>query len=186
MLIIATLNGKRYHIDVGFANFGAWIPMPLEEGAMVKGIPGIDVRLAYRQNPHFVSDQKCWFVETRDATSQQWKNGYCFTEVEFLPQDFGYLNYRTMSDPESWFTFTLILTRLWPSEDGDEVLGSLTMVNEAIQRRVGGGAAETVASCKTETERVQALDKWFGISLTEEEAKGVVGCKIELTENAAE
>src|ERR1700761_5307721 len=102
MVILATIDGKLYHIDVGFANFGTLSPMPLEEGAQVNCVPGLEARLVRRTIPESVTDQKLWILETRDSHSGAWHNGYCFSEVEFMPLDFKTLNFRTMTDPASW------------------------------------------------------------------------------------
>jgi arylamine N-acetyltransferase len=79
---------------------------------MVSCVPGLEARLTRRAIPDNVTDQKLWVLETRDSHSNEWKNGYCFGETEFLPQDFASLNFRTMRDPNSWFTSIFILTKV--------------------------------------------------------------------------
>ena len=54
MVIFVFINDVKYHVDVGFANFGPVRPIVLEEtpeGEETPGAPGIDVRLRYRSIP---------------------------------------------------------------------------------------------------------------------------------------
>lgn len=185
MIILAIINSKIYHIDVGFANFGTLSPMPLEEGATVDCVPGLEARLAQRPIPDNVSDQKLWILETRDSHSNVWQNGYCFGETEFLPQDFVSLNFRTMRDPTSWFTTTFILTKVLLDENTAEgkdkkAIGTLTMVGDSLQRRLNGGESEVFLVCKSEGERVAALEKWFDVILNAEEQEAIKGTVCEI------
>ena len=43
-----------------------------------------------------------------------------------------------------------------------------------------GGKTETVMVCRTEAERVHAMEEYFGISLTAEEKDGVRGRNVDL------
>ncbi|KAF2666033.1 cysteine proteinase [Microthyrium microscopicum] len=183
MVILATLNGKIYHVDVGFANHGPIGPIPLEDGAMVAGVPGIQVRLVRKIIKGSVSGQKLWVLETKDATSNAWKNAYCFGEQEFLPQDFVSMNYRTMTDPTSWFTYTLIMARVFLKEGANgekEAEGTLTLVGDTVTQRIGAGESKVVVKCESEQDRVDALKKYFGIVLNQEGVKGIVGAKSEI------
>jgi arylamine N-acetyltransferase len=190
MVILANINSKTYHIDVGFANFGTLSPLPLEDGAMVNCVPGLEARLVRRSIPDNVTDQKLWVLETRDSHSNVWKNGYCFGETEFLPQDFASLNFRTMRDPSSWFTTTFILTKVLLAEETDDskdkvAVGTLTMFGDTLQRRLDGGDSEVILVCKSEAERVAALEKWFGIALSTEEKEAIKGFASEIKEQTA-
>jgi arylamine N-acetyltransferase len=179
MVTLASIGGKTYHIDVGFANFGTLAPLPLEENAQTNCVPGLEARLVKRSIADNVTDQKLWVLETRDVHSNEWKAGYCFSEVEFLPQDFYTLNFRTMTDPSSWFTTTFIITRILLDESDESAesrpLGTLTMVGTTLQRRLDGGKAEVLLECRIEEERVQALEKWFFVKLTDDEIRAIKG-----------
>jgi arylamine N-acetyltransferase len=175
MVILATINGKTYHIDVGFANFGTLTPLLLEDGASVNCVPGLIARLSYRSIAEYTTDQKLWILETKFDDSDEWQLGYCFGTTEFLPQDFQTLNFRTMTDPTSWFTFTVVITRVTLREGKEEAKGTLTMFGDTIQRRVDGGASEVVEVCKSEEQRVKALEKWFGVVLNQEQTEAIKG-----------
>jgi arylamine N-acetyltransferase len=178
MVILATIDAKVYHIDVGFANFGTIGPMLLEEGAMVNCVPGLEARLSRRTIPEAVTDQKLWIFETRDSHTNAWHNGYCFSEVEFLPLDFKSLNFRTMTDPASWFTVTFILTKVLL--DGNRAVGTLTMMGDTLQRRLEGGESEVILVCKGEIERIEALEKWFNVVLTAEQKAAIQNTAAEI------
>jgi hypothetical protein len=42
------------------------------------------------------------------------------------------------------------------------------------------GKTIVVETCTSEKDRIAALEKWFGITLTEAEIKGIVGWRTEL------
>jgi arylamine N-acetyltransferase len=173
MLILATIGGKKYNIDVGFTTFGITKPLPLDENVVMPCIPGLEARHVKQIMAQSVTDQWVWVFETRNTHTNEWSPGYCFTEVEWLPQDFHAMNLQLSADPTSWTTYTVLLTKLLVKED--EIEGMLTMFNTFVQRRVGGGEAELLAIVTSEAERVEALKNYFGIVLSEEQISGITG-----------
>jgi len=158
----------------------------------VAGAPGREQRLVKRNiAPNTDPTQKLWVIETRSTattttTASPWRAGYCFTELEWLPEDFAIINYRTSHDPQSWFTHKLVLAKALLDEKQEMPIGSLVLVGGEITRRVHGQPKETVASCRTEKERVEALKTWFGIELNPDEQRGILGTAAELREPMAE
>jgi arylamine N-acetyltransferase len=182
MVILVRIDGATYHVDVGFGSQGSLTPLLLKEGEMREGVPGNWVRLSRRCIAQNTSGQVMWVLETRNESVGVWKAGYCFSELEFLEEDFRNLNYRTHRDPTSWFTYTLVVTRvlLGGEEDagegaGGRAVGTVTLVNGSVNRRIGGGKSEVLQEFKSEGERVLALEKWFGVKLREDEMNGIVG-----------
>ena len=107
---------------------------------------------------------------------------YCFTEFEWLPQDFEIINYRTSKDPKSWFTYKLALARtLIDEETRTKAIGMITLTERKVARRIGTGEKEVLVEAKSEAERVQALRQWFGIVLTPEEERGIRSMPSEIT-----
>ena len=188
MIILASIEGKTYHIDVGFGSMGSVSPLLLKKGATSDGVPGNMCRLGRRVIAPNTTGQEMWILETKNASSQEWKTGYCFTELEFLPLDFRNLNFRTHRDPTSWFTYTLIVTRvlLEGEEDGKidgggkQAIGTVTLVNGNVSKRIGGGKSELVQAFETEMERVKALEEWFGVKLRDDEVNGMAGMATEI------
>jgi arylamine N-acetyltransferase len=181
---LALIEGKTYHIDVGFANYSALTPLLLEENVQGNCTTGLEARLVKRVIADNVTDQKLWVLENRDSHSNQWKAGYCFGETEFLPQDFYTLNYRTMTDPASWFTTTFILTRILLKEGHDAELnepqGTITINKDVLQRRIDGGETEVLMKFTSEEQRVEALEKYFFVKLTDSEVKAIWGTAAEI------
>jgi arylamine N-acetyltransferase len=134
MVILVTITGLKYRVsppsilrpppsppkppflskvDVGFGSQGALRSIPLIPSSLVQSVPGLEGRLSYRPiAPLTQSSQKMWLFETRNTTSQTWNPGYCFSELEFLPEDFVNFNYKTSRDPLSWFTYRFVVTRV--------------------------------------------------------------------------
>jgi arylamine N-acetyltransferase len=175
MVIIATFNGKNHLIDVGFSNYGAQQPVPIEHGVEITGVPGLRGRLVYEElaESNMVPKQKMWIYQTCNDSHPQWANGYCFDpSMEFFERDFVNFNYRTHKDPQSWFTWRLVVTKVLLDSEGG-VNGTLQLVGGNLSRRVGGGATEVIKDCVTEEDRVAALSEHFGINLLEEEKEGI-------------
>ena len=120
MIILVNIAGRTYHVDVGFSTMGAIAPLLLEKGPSGEGVPGNQVRLVRKKIAEGSSGQAMWVLEMKNQSSEEWRPGYCFSELEFLEQDFRNLNFRTSRDPTSWFTYTLVMTRvlLEGEEDG--------------------------------------------------------------------
>jgi arylamine N-acetyltransferase len=175
MVILATINDRVYHIDVGFGNYGTLSPIPLEDGASVDCVPGLVARLVFRSIAECTTDQKLWILEIKENHSSEWFPGYCFSTLEFLPQDFRTINYRMMTDPTSWFTYTVVLCRVALKEGKDEAEGTITIFGNTIQKRVSGGASIIIEVFKSEEQRVKALENWFGVVLEEEDIKAIEG-----------
>lgn len=161
---------------------GAVSPVPLENGATRSGAPGAEVRLvrkpiAQNEDP----SQQLWVLEMRNSTNNEWANAYCFTELEWLPEDFTAINYHTSQNPRSWFTYRLVLSQTLLDEKQERAVGTIVMVNNDISRRMDPNSPkETLATCRTEEERVQAIEKWFGIKLLPEERRGIIGMVTEI------
>jgi arylamine N-acetyltransferase len=182
MLIIATIHGKKYNIDVGFAAFGITKPLPLEENIVMPCIPGLEARHAKETLVQGATEQLFWIFQTRNAHSNEWSPGYCFTELEWLPQDFDAMNLQLCVDTNAWTTFTVLVTRLILKEG--QIEGILTMFNSFVQQRVGGGEAEPLEVLGSEAERVKALEKYFGMVLSKEESVGIAGRVTEIKAEA--
>ena len=182
-VIIVTIGSQKYLVDVGFGAHGAIEPVLLEEGATAKGVPGVTQRLVQRKLAPFTAGQVMWLVEVNiskedepaaDSEDAVWRPAYCFSEQEWLPQDFEIMNYRTSHDPRSMFTYRILVTKTILNDSGDSAVGQLTLVGDEATRRMGGkGDKEILRKCKSEHDRVDALERWFGMKLTPEEVAGI-------------
>ncbi|KAF9888095.1 N-terminal acetyltransferase [Aspergillus nanangensis] len=175
MILIVTIADHKYMVDVGFGSNGPTRPLLLQENASAILMAPSEMRLIKASLAEFVDkSQKVWVYQARHNPESAWVPHYSFSEVEFLPQDFGMMNFATSNQRSSWFTQALVCTRVILDETDAEPVGLYIMAGKEVKKRVGGHT-EVVATVETESDRVQALGKWFGMHFHEHEVEGVRG-----------
>ncbi len=178
MVNIVTIEGQRYMVDVGFGSNGPTHPLPLIHDEITYGIGPQEVRLLHtniEQNTD--PTQKLWVYEHRNEEKSDWVPAYSFTELEFLAPDYTIMNFYTSTSRTSFFTYTVVCMKMVLEEE--EVVGTVTLLGGDVKRRIRG-ETEQLESCETEEQRVKALEKYFGIVLSEEERNGIHGTVTEL------
>ena len=176
--IITFSDGNRYVSDVGFGSNGQTQPLPLIADKITAGIFPQELRLVYENiDENTNDDQRLWIYQSRNTPQDDWVPAYCFTELEFLPQDYEIMNFFTSHSRMSWFTYQIVVVKM--ELKGQEIVGTTMLVEKDIKRRERG-KSELVQICNTEKERVQALKRWFGIELREDEIKGIKGLVTQL------
>ena len=177
--IVTLANGRKYMVDVGFGGNGPTQPLQLDsERFYVKNIAPADVRLVYDNIPENTNrSQKLWIYQHRIDAQSPWLPMYCFTELEFLPQDYETMNFQTSQSRTSWFTYKIVVIKMILEEG--EIVGTLMLVGGDLKRRIKG-ETEDLKACKTEEDRVQALEEWFGLKLGDDERAGIRGMVTEL------
>ena len=173
MINIITLpDGQKYMLDVGFGSDGPTRPLPLVHGQVLQGILPQELRLV-RENiaENTDPDQKLWIYQRRYSPEDEWNSTYCFTEVEFLPQDYEMMNFWTSQSRKSMFTSRVVAVKM--IMENETVVGTLSLAGGEIKRRIRGSTERWI--CKTEQERVEALKTWFKIELAADEQKGIRG-----------
>ncbi|KAL9607385.1 MAG: hypothetical protein Q9167_007703 [Letrouitia subvulpina] len=174
----------QYMVDVGFGSQGPSQPLSLQEGTESSDARPLSMHLSYGPLPaNEHEDSKLWRYEVKTSEVGKWAPMYCFTDLEFLPQDYEIMNFWTSTSPASWFTHKVVAARmLLDNKNGKEgiMVGTLTMGGLEVKRKVGVGETEVVASFGNERERVDALAKWFGIILSREEKEGIRGTETDL------
>ncbi|KAF5536441.1 arylamine n-acetyltransferase [Fusarium phyllophilum] len=155
------------------------------------------------QNARFIHDftpgqvsqapeHKMWQYQCRNSSSQPWETFYSFSDmVEWLPPDFAVVNYFTAMSSKSAAVTSICVVKFMrrptanstndhgnDSQD-QEVYGKRILLNESIKENLGG-KTKVIHKCRDEEERVEALETWFGIRLTEEEALSIKGYATEL------
>ncbi|KAE8373073.1 hypothetical protein BDV26DRAFT_76421 [Aspergillus bertholletiae] len=176
MVLIVTIDGQRYMVDVGFGNFGPTSPLPLkDDGAVAVCMAPAEMRLV-KDTPIEFTDksQKLWIYQIRHNPESDWIPQYSFSELEFLPQDFSMMNYATSHRPTSWFLQAFVSTRVILDETGREPIGIYILFGKEVKKRLHG-ETETVATFEKEDDRVNALAKWFDMHFLEHEIEGVRG-----------
>lgn len=136
--IVTLADGKRYMVDVGFGGNGPTQPLPLDsEHPQFKNIAPADVRLLYDNILENTNrSQKLWIYQHRNYAQSRWLPMYCFTELEFLPQDYEAMNFQTSQSRTSWFTYKIVVVKMILEEG--EVVGTLMLVGGDLKRRIKG------------------------------------------------
>ena len=180
MVNLIKLGGMTFMVDVGFGGDGPVRPLSLEEEqeCCVQGIGEQQMRVFRNNIPDNIDlGQRLWIYQTRYAKEHAWSPVYCFTELEFLPQDYKILNYYTSTSRNSWFTQAVVVVKMIRGEK--EIVGNLNMKDGMVKRRIKG-ESEIIVDCKSEVERIEALDRHFGIKLEADEVEGIQGLVTQL------
>lgn len=165
---------------MGFGNNVPTRPLPLEENTTTVNIAPTDMRLVKEALPEAVDkSQKFWIYQVRFDPQSDWAPLYAFSEVEFLPQDFGVLNFATNKLPSSWFTQRVVTVQHILDAAESDIEGLYIMAGKEVKVRTNG-KTEVVQELRNEEDRVSALEKWFGIKLLDHEAAGIQGLGSEL------
>ena len=177
--VVVLASGQRYMVDVGFGDNGPIEPMLLDaEAGHRRHIKPGETRLVHEGLPESMDmSQKFWQYQHRVDPGAEWQTKYCFTELEFLPDDYKIMSFWTSQSPKSWFTYRVVAVKMFL--EGEDVVGTLILSGSDVKRRIGG-KTEHLRSCKTEEERVRALEEVFGLRLTDEERRGIRGMVTEL------
>lgn len=178
---------RTFLVDTGFGATCPNKPMELNRDrptAMLNVVPSQESRIHWTTIPDTVNKrQNMWVYEIRYKHDGPWTPAYCFGETEFLPNDYKMMSFFTSNNKRSWFTFSVVCVKMLlgkasqtegKEDDEDVIVGDVTLFNHEVKRRLYG-KAEVVETLETEEQRVQALKKWFGITLTDAERDGIKG-----------
>lgn len=94
----------------------------------------------------------------------------CFGELEFLQQDFEVMSFFVNNSPQSWFTTTVVAVRMML--ENDEIVGKMMLWGPDVKQNTGG-RTRLLKTCETEAERIEVLEKEFGLVLDREEREGI-------------
>ncbi|KAH8589279.1 arylamine N-acetyltransferase 1 [Bisporella sp. PMI_857] len=180
--IVTLPDGEKYMVDIGFGGDGATKPLPLVPNTPTHNLGTQEIQLSYSNIPPQTtrrSTQKFWIYQYRNSPTAPWNDFYAFAEFEFFPNDFEVMNfYTSTSESETNFQTRRVLVIRFLRE-GERIVGKVMLVDGLVKRNLGG-KTETVVECKTENERVKALEEHFAIMLTEEERDSVRGRNVDL------
>ncbi|KAJ5816589.1 arylamine N-acetyltransferase 2 [Penicillium robsamsonii] len=165
MINVVAIGEQKYLVDVGFGSNGPHQPIPLVHGFTFNNVGEQAGRLIYEPiTQQMLKSQSLWQYEINNG-DETWTPAYCFTEVEFLPEDFTIINYYMSQSRGSWFTFHVVCVRMLLDDECETIVGDLTLFNDTLKRRIG--ATSEVLQCFTsEEERMVALEKYFNIHLS--------------------
>ncbi|KAI9747394.1 MAG: hypothetical protein M4579_007474 [Chaenotheca gracillima] len=182
MVNIVTIRNQRYMVDVGFGSNQSVQPLPLISATPHANIGAQSVRLLHAPIPQNTTTQKVWRFQHRAQSDQPWLDGYCFTELEFLPEDYAVMNWNTSTSPTIWFTKSLICLK--SIMEGEEIEGTIVLFDDEIKWTIRGNTKRTL-KLRSEGERVQALSEHFSIDLREDEKAAIVGRRAAIKDEAS-
>jgi arylamine N-acetyltransferase len=185
--IVEFPDGSKWMCDVAFGGDGATKPLPLVEGHVTHNMGTQEVRLIKDHIPAQIdrrSHTKMWIYQYRNSYIQTWNSFYAFYEVEFSAEDYDVMNWYTGHSPESPQLGGLLVIKFLRRQKTDgkgkhEIFGKRMLVQDTVKENLNGKTI-IVETCTSEKDRIAALEKWFGITLTEAEIKGIVGWRTEL------
>ncbi|KAM5356445.1 hypothetical protein ACJ41O_003091 [Fusarium nematophilum] len=182
--IITFPDGTKYHSDVAFGGDGATFPLPLVDGLVHDNLGTQQIRLARDWIPrqvHRTEDTKLWIYQYRNGPDREWESFYSFPGVEFYALDWGVVNWWINTHPDSHQRRNVLTIKFLRRAAADEsyrgeqtIYGKRMLVNGVVKENLGG-KTQVITTCTTEQERLDALEKYFGVYLTEEEAAGIHG-----------
>ncbi|KAF2770660.1 cysteine proteinase [Teratosphaeria nubilosa] len=182
MINIVTIRRERFVVDVGFGVGGPTIPIPLKEDEELLSMPPneyIRVRkgsILEAEHP----DIKMWILERRSGQDGSWTPLYCFEDsICFLTPDFEVMTYWTSTSRKSFYTYRIITSKYIIDEAKEAVIGDVALYDDHVVRRIRGRPDQEI-ELKTEEDRVEALEKFIGIRLTDAEKAGITGMVTEL------
>ena len=183
MLNLVKLDSQWYVVDVGMGALGPQLPYPLQDGFETVSIAPRRIRLQKRKLPEsYASDHedalKVWcydfcFKPAENGGEEEWIPAYCFTETEFLPQDYEMMSWFTSTNPRYFFTSSVLCMKMLLDEEGENIVGDIALHNKAVRETVGGKRKIVVEELQTEQERVEKLKDIYGVLLTEEEVRSI-------------
>jgi arylamine N-acetyltransferase len=179
MINIVTVNNTRHLVDVGFGSGGSMQPIPLIHGREFTQIPPTRGKLEHTAlSEHADQSQRVWLYSTQAEENAPWERRMMFLDVEFFPADYAVMNLSPMTQPQSFFVQNVLASRVLLDEE-NRPSGVVSMLGGTVRRK-GGGEDVVLAGCKTEEERIEALEKFFDIVLSEVERNGIKGLPSEL------
>jgi len=198
---LVTLRGEIYVVDVGFGAGGPTRPLLLEEGTPTLNLrPNETVRLrrdyahpeppsTVSQTRHLNEEHKVWFLERclagndNEQLNTPWVCVYCFSDkLSFLPQDFEVMSWFASTHRTSFFTYRVIASRYLLDWAAEELMGHVLLYEDRVLR-MENGEEVLVEELRSERQRVEALQKWIGISLSTAQIEGIKGTVTEIQGN---
>jgi arylamine N-acetyltransferase len=177
MLNMVRLDDEWYVVDVGMGAMGPNMPYPLRDGFETISIAPRKIRLQLRpiaESYAKKSSPRLWCYDVcydpAGKPDDKWIPTYCFTETEFLPQDYETMSWFTSTHPSSFFTRYVTCTKMIMDEE--KIIGNNTLFVGTIRETIGS-SRKVVRECTSEDERVQALKEIFDVTLTEEEKNSI-------------
>lgn len=180
MVNFVTIGDTKYHVDVGFGADGPVVPMPLDRsGTVQKHIQPASARLQWRNIAGNTDpNQRLWVYEYRRNDESDWETKYSYSELEFQPQDYAVMSYYTSTSKHTFFTQIVVVDKKILGDDG-ELEGKMSLAAASLKWNMKGEKTKEI-EFKSEGERLEALEKYFGMKFRDVEREGIAGLPSEI------
>ena len=175
-------DGRRWFVDVGYGGDAPTQPMLLKDDDVgCRNFGDQKARLKLHDASRTSGrEARLWVYQTQESADEAWKSQYCFSETEFIHQDYHVMSYYTSTRPENYLGRSVIASKL-EMEDG-MIVRKIILHNAGIrvQENTPGVQKTQHSLLSSEKDRLEVIEKQFGIYLTEEEEQGILGKPTEL------
>lgn len=176
MAILVIFQQDRYLVDVGCGIHGPIQPLLLSTEHTPPGITSQNLKLEFKKlAPDADSPPVCVYSK-RDGDKKGWEEIYAFADAEFFTSDFHVLSYYTMK--ASPFTKIIMAQNVY--EDANCQTGRYSLLGNQLWKLVGD-EQETVQTLETEADRINALEKYFKIFMSDGEKAAIENSEFKLT-----
>lgn len=180
---IVTLDDEtRWHVDVGFGGDGPTQPLKMEDGYSIRNMGTQDIRLTHDFLPEQTSrleHQKHWIYSYRNGPDKPWNAYYAYTDAEYFPIDFDLINYVVSQDLQSFQRLQLLCLKFILDREREVISGKVMIIDNHVKAN-HGGRTEILEVLHSEQQRVEALKKYCGVTLTEGEVAAMKGYSTEI------
>jgi arylamine N-acetyltransferase len=186
-LSLVIIAGRTYAVDVGFGARNPTEPLEVVHELVHKRSDGVQMRLRHDTIAQNVSNQKLWIYEYRSHDGGEWVPQWCFMDYEVLPEDIRVMNMSPSKSPSSFFTFKVVGVQFTSEKEdysdgsardlknvGGVIDGNFIIDGNVFKYRKSG-ETKWEKTFRTEEERLDALRKYFGVELTEENERAIRG-----------
>ncbi|KAF8476221.1 hypothetical protein BDZ91DRAFT_711198 [Kalaharituber pfeilii] len=202
--ILVTVQSKTYLVDVGFGVNVPTQPLLLVPEVVTPGCAPQAYRLVQRTPRSYQNrNLKNWVLQIKNQYGDgegapgagDWLDAYMFNpEVEFGEEDYEVMSYVVSRKEGTIFTEMVLCVKAildmkeTMGEDGVlgktvvGVKGRLIMAENTVKERIGG-EVKVLATFQNENDRVEALEKYFGIKLNDKEKASINERRTKITKN---
>ena len=170
-------------MDPSFPKFVSPFPVPLVHDEPVGDAWGRSWRMVYSTISGWTAgDQKWWRMQHRESENHPWMDIYCLMETEWQPSDIRILAMGIGATGSiGWLFKSVACFRI--ILEGDLPVGHLLIWHDEL-RQLYKGQNQILQKFYNENDRVAALAEEFGILLSEDDQRQIVGMTTELKDES--
>lgn len=188
--LVTLSDDTKYNVDVGFGGEGPTAPVPLVHDQPQVNLGTQYVRLwrdYLPQQSNRSAQSNYWVYQIKNRPEDEWICVYAFAEYEAFEEDFQTMNWNCSTNPGSRMTYTVFTSKFLRRPVSEhsttglqhragadqEIYGKRVLVDGRVVKENTGGRSVEVEVLNNERERIEALSRWFGLTLTDVERDGI-------------